>query len=269
MTGESEMGTCAGPSAALLLPVMTNGALRTLIVDDEPLAVERMQILCARIPGLQLVGTATDGEAALRMIRALAPDLLFLDIAMPGMTGLEVAAAVTDMASPPSVVFVTAFDQFAVAAFDAAATDYLLKPVAPERLAVAVERVLSRRALPQAERTAADASHYASEFWIPNRGELVRVAARDIERIEAERDYMRLHVGSRSWLLHETIAALEQRLDPAMFLRLHRSTIVRRDLIVRLAHDGQGSWTAELADGHEVRIGRTYLGSVRSAIGRG
>jgi two-component system response regulator AlgR len=250
--------------------------LKTLIVDDEPLAVERMQILCARIPALQLAGTASDGEAALRLIDALEPDLVFLDIAMPGMTGIDVANALERRAAAPAVVFVTAFDQFAVAAFDAAAVDYLLKPVAPDRLEKAVARVADRLA----ERRAALArgedgavaeampSRYAREFWVPNRGELARVAVTDIERIEAERDYMRLHSGSRSWLIHETIGALEARLDPAMFIRVHRSAIVRRDRVTRLAHDGQGNWTAELEGGQQLRIGRTYLASVRAAITR-
>ncbi len=246
--------------------------LKTLIVDDEPLAVERLQILCARVADVQLVGTASDGEAALRMIEALEPDLVFLDIAMPGMTGLDVANVLEGRASAPAIVFVTAFDEFAVAAFDAAAVDYLLKPVAPERLEKAVARVSDRL------RLAADApagapvaapSRYAQEFWVPNRGELARVAVADIERIEAERDYMRLHAGARSWLIHETIGALEARLDPAEFIRLHRSTIVRRDRIARLTHDGQGNWTAELSGGEQLRIGRTYLASVRASVTRG
>lgn len=247
--------------------------LKTLIVDDEPLAVERMQILCARIEGVQLVGTASDGEAALRLIEALEPDLLFLDIAMPGLTGLDVANALEGCASAPAIVFVTAFDQFAVAAFDAAAIDYLLKPVAPERLERAVQRVHDRRrqaeAAPVAPDGASPAQRYAQEFWVPNRGELTRVAVADIERIEAERDYMRLHAGNRSWLIHETIGALEARLDPALFIRLHRSAIVRRDRIIRLAHDGQGNWTAELTGGQQLRIGRTYLASVRASVTRG
>jgi two-component system response regulator AlgR len=113
------------------------------------------------------------------------------------------------------------------------------------------------------------AQRYAQEFWVPNRGELTRVAVADIDRIEAERDYMRLHAGSRSWLIHETIGALEARLDPALFIRLHRSAIVRRDRISRLAHDGQGNWTAELQSGEQLRIGRTYLASVRASITRG
>lgn len=237
--------------------------LKTLIVDDEPLAVERLQILCARLPELQLVGTASDGAQALRLVDALSPDLLLLDIAMPGMTGLEVAAALDGQARRPAILFVTAFDQFAVAAFDLAATDYLLKPVAPDRLEKAVARVLER--LAQAPAPAA-ADPWLREFWVPGRGELVRVAAADVERVEAERDYMRLHLPGRSFLIHETIGALEQRLDPTLFIRLHRSTIVRRDRIVRLTHDGLGNWAAELADGSEVRIGRTYLAAARASL---
>jgi two-component system response regulator AlgR len=250
------------------------GQLKTLIVDDEPLAVERMQILCARLPDVQLVGTAADGESAIRLIGALEPDLVFLDIAMPGMTGLDVANALEGQVKVPAVVFVTAFDQFAVAAFDAAAVDYLLKPVAPERLEKAVARVADRlrhaadEPRVEAARSAAGA-RYAREFWVPNRGEVTRVAVDDIDRIEAERDYMRLHAGNRSWLIHETIGALEARLDPAEFLRVHRSAIVRRDRIVRLAHDGQGNWTAELSGGQTLRIGRTYLSSVRGSVTRG
>ena len=246
--------------------------LKTLIVDDEPLAVERLQILCARVPGLQLVGTASDGEAALRLIEALAPDLVFLDIAMPGMTGIDVANVLEGRATAPAIVFVTAFDQYAVAAFDAAAVDYLLKPVAPERLEKAVQRVAERQRIAAeapVDSAPSTSARYAQEFWVPNRGELARVAVADIERIEAERDYMRLHAGSRSWLIHETIGALEARLNPAEFIRLHRSTIVRRDRIMRLAHDGQGNWTAELSGGQQLRIGRTYLASVRASVTRG
>jgi two-component system response regulator AlgR len=246
--------------------------LKTLIVDDEPLAVERMQILCARLQGVQLVGTASDGEAALRLIDALEPDLVFLDIAMPGLTGLDVANALEGRSVAPAIVFVTAFDQFAVAAFDAAAIDYLLKPVAPDRLEKAVQRVHDRRRLAEASplpESQPAAQRYAQEFWVPNRGELTRVAVADIDRIEAERDYMRLHAGNRSWLIHETIGALEARLDPGLFIRLHRSAIVRRDRITRLAHDGQGNWTAELQGGEQLRIGRTYLASVRASVTRG
>jgi two-component system response regulator AlgR len=243
-------------------------ALRTLIVDDEPLAIERLQIMCAELEKLALVGTASDGEAALRLVDALHPELVFLDISMPGLTGLDVARRIGAAGgAAPAIVFVTAHDHFAVAAFDTEAVDYLLKPVSHERLKKAVARVLGRRSAASDTGSAINgAAGHVREFWVPNRGELVRVAASDIERVEAERDYMRLVCGARSWLIHETISALEARLDPAMFIRLHRSTIVRRDRIVKLSHDGQGNWSAELACGHIARIGRTYLASVRAGI---
>lgn len=242
--------------------------LRTLIVDDEPLAVERMQILCARIPRLDLVGTANDGEAALRLAGALAPDLLLLDIAMPGLDGMGVARGLEGMAARPAIIFVTAFDRFAVAAFDVAAVDYLLKPVSADRLERAVERVAEKLAAAPPPAPTVEGPAYAEEFWVPWRSEVVRVAAQDIDRIEAERDYMRLHIGARSFLLHQTITALERRLDPARFIRLHRSAMVRRDFIAKLVHDGLGSWSATLADGTSLRIGRTYLAAAKGLAGK-
>lgn len=243
--------------------------LRTLVVDDEPLAIERLQILCAREPGVDLVGTASDGEAALRLVDALQPELLLLDISMPGLDGMGVARALQGRTVRPAVIFCTAFDQFAVAAFDVAAVDYLLKPVAPDRLARAVGRVREKlaTAVPPSAPAAAE-SPWTEEFWVPHRSEVIRIAAQDIDRIEAERDYMRLHVGQRSFLLHSTISDLERKLDPDRFIRLHRSTMVRRDRIVKLRHDGLGVWHADLADGTEVRIGRTYLPAARALMGR-
>jgi two-component system response regulator AlgR len=241
--------------------------LRTLIVDDEPLAVERLQMLCAREPRIALVGTASDGEAALRLIEGLEPDLVLLDIAMPLLDGIGVARAASRMASSPAVIFVTAFEGFAVEAFDLAAVDYLLKPVAHDRLSRAIDRVeqtLGNRGPASNEAP----SEWAEEFWVPHRAELVRIGAEQIDRIEAERDYMRLHVGPNSYLLHQTISALENRLDPQRFVRLHRSHIVRRDYIERLRHDGSGVWSACLSDGTEIRIGRTYLVNARAMAGR-
>lgn len=245
-----------------------DGTLRTLVVDDEPLAIERLQILCAQTPGVDLVGTATDGEAALRLVDALSPDLLLLDIAMPGLDGMGVARALEGRAHRPAVIFCTAYDQFAVAAFDVAAIDYVLKPVSGERLAKAVGRVRDVLRAPPPPPSQAGQTHYVDEFWVPHRSEMIRVAAADIDRIEAERDYMRLHIGTRSFLLHQTISELERRLDPDHFIRLHRSTIVRRDFIAKLRHDGLGVWHADLADGSAVRIGRTYLGPAKAIAGR-
>jgi two-component system response regulator AlgR len=252
--------------------------MRTLIVDDEPLAIERMQILCTRIPALQIVGTAADGAAALRLVEALTPDLVMLDMTMPELDGLGVARALARQTPRPAVIFVTAHDHFAVEAFDCDAVDYVLKPVAQDRLERAVERALARRAGGEAAATIAppsptpapepSANQWIEEFWVPHRSELVRVAATDIDRIDAERDYVRLHVGSRSYLMLHTIQRLEDRLDPSRFIRLHRSTIVRRDRILGLRHDGLGVWSAELADGTMLRIGRTYLAKAKAMAGR-
>jgi two-component system response regulator AlgR len=241
--------------------------LRTLIVDDEPLAVERMQILCAGIPEIDLIGTASDGEAALRLIDALGPDLVLLDIAMPHRDGIGVAAALAELAHRPAVIFCTAFEQHAVAAFDVAAVDYVLKPVSAERLARAIGRAREVAGRGRGEPQAAS-SRWIEEFWVPHRSEMVRVSAGDIERVDAERDYMRLGVGGRSYLIHQTITELERRLDPERFIRLHRSTIVRKDRIAKLRHDGLGVWHAELTDGDLVRIGRTYQAAAKAIMAK-
>ncbi len=242
--------------------------MRTMIVDDEPLAIERLQIMCAQIPCLNLVGTATDGAAALRMVPALKPDLVLLDIAMPGLDGMEVARTLEQSDPRPSVIFVTAFDQFAVAAFDVSAVDYLLKPVAQDRLERAVARARAETTAPPPPAPDAGQTRWATEFWVPHRAEIVRIAASEIDLIEAERDYMRLHVGARSYLLHQTITELERRLDPAEFVRLHRSTIARRGHIAGFRHETGGAWLAQLKDGKELRIGRTYLANARAIAGR-
>ncbi|MEL7187954.1 MAG: LytTR family DNA-binding domain-containing protein [Pseudomonadota bacterium] len=246
-------------------------ALRTLIVDDEPLAVERIQVICAEIPAINVVGTASDGAAALRLAEKLEPDLVLLDMTMPEMDGLGVAAQLAKSENPPAVIFVTAHDHFAVEAFDLEAIDYVLKPVSSDRLARAIERALARRG----ERKEA-ASEWLDELWVPHRSELLRVAVSEVHRIDAERDYVRLHVGqaesegqdSRSYLLLQTIAGLEARLDPDKFIRIHRSTILRRDNIRGLRHDGLGVWSAELMNGDALRIGRTYLAKVKKMAGR-
>jgi len=241
--------------------------LRVMVVDDEPLAVERLQLLLARCPGASVVGTANDGEAALRIAEAVSPDVVLLDIAMPGMDGIDVARALSESPIDPAVVFVTAFDNFAVAAFDVAAIDYLMKPVEHHRLERALERVGAHLAGDRRP-TGRRAPAHVEEFWVPDMSGLVRIAATDIERITAERDYMRLHVGARSWLIHRTIAKLEEDLDPALFIRVHRSVIVRRDAITGLYRDDAGHWTARLRDGGEQRIGRSYIDNVKKLAGR-
>ncbi len=255
--------------------------LRTLIVDDEPLAVERIQVICADIPSINVIGTASDGAAALRLAEALSPDLILLDMTMPELDGLGVARALSDMKTkfkrPPAVIFVTAHEDFAVEAFDLDAIDYVLKPVAADRLARAIGRAIDRKTetMPEGGRAS---SEWLNELWVPHRSELLRIAVSQVSRIDAERDYVRLHVcakdgadGARTYLLLQTIAGLEKKLDPAQFIRIHRSTILRKDRIHGLRHDGLGVWSAEVQNGSELealRIGRTYLSKVKAMAGR-
>ncbi len=244
-------------------------ALRILIADDEPLAAERLQVLLARTKGATLVGTASDGESAVSMAEALSPDLLLLDIAMPGLDGIDVARSLASQHPTPAVVFVTAFDQFAVAAFEVAAVDYLMKPVEPDRLQRAVDRAIDyiehHKASPA---ISVPSSEWIEEFWASDLTGLVRIASKDIDRVSAERDYMRLHVGRRSWLIHHSMTALEEGLDPSLFVRLHRSAIVRRDFISGFSRNPSGRWIARLADGTEQPVGRLYSDRVRAIAGR-
>lgn len=243
--------------------------LRTMIVDDEPLAVERLALLCSEQSAIEVVGTANDGVAALRLAQQLTPDLIFLDIGMPKMDGINAARALGLMDKKPAIILVTAYDNFAVEAFDLDIVDYVLKPVSGERLGRAINRALHGKdvGIGKASGQQKD-SGYASEFWVSHRAELIRIAAMDIERIEAERDYMRLHTAGRSYLLHQTISALEERLNPEQFQRIHRSHIVRRDLITGLRHEGGGVWHALLGDDMSMRIGRKYLSEVKRLAGK-
>jgi len=248
---------------------MSEAALRVLIADDEPLAAERLQLLLARCEGIDLVGTATDGESTVRMAQALVPDLLLLDIAMPGLDGIGVAKALAETRPSPAVIFITAFDQFAVAAFEVEAVDYLMKPVEPQRLQRAIDRgrdYLERRETKPTARP--EPSAHLQEFWASDLTGLVRIASRDIDRVSAERDYMRLHVGRRSWLIHHSMAALEDGLDPELFVRLHRSAIVRKDFIAGFTRNPSGRWIARLSDGTEQPVGRLYSDRVRAIAGR-
>ncbi|MFN5129394.1 MAG: LytR/AlgR family response regulator transcription factor [Sphingomonadaceae bacterium] len=244
--------------------------LRTLIVDDEPLAIERLQILSADHPMIEIVGTANDGVEALRIAQTLTPDLIFLDIGMPRMNGINAARALGLMPKRPAIILITAYDNFAVEAFDLDIVDYVLKPVSSERLGRAIMRATgapdAKTHVPQI--LAKTNGRYAHEFWVSHRAELIRVAVADIERVEAERDYMRLHTNGRSYLLHQTISALEQRLDPERFQRIHRSHIVRSDLITGLRHEGGGVWQALLGEEHSMRIGRKYLADVKRLAGK-
>ena len=242
--------------------------LRVLIADDEPLAAERLQLLLARADGAQLVGTASDGDSAINLTDALHPDVLLLDIAMPGLDGIGVARALAAQKPSPAVVFVTAFDHFAVAAFEVEAVDYLMKPVEPGRLQRALDRARAYLGARTDQPHAGKSSQWLEEFWASDLSGLVRIAAQDVDRVSAERDYMRLHVGRRSWLIHHSMAALEEGLNPDLFVRLHRSAIVRKDLITGFTRNQSGRWIARLADGSEQPVGRLYSDRVRAIAGR-
>ncbi len=250
---------------------MDEPPLRILIADDEPLATERLQLLLARNVGVDLVGTASDGDSAVRLAETLNPDAVLLDIAMPGLDGIDVARALARRRPSPAVIFITAFDQFAVAAFEVAAVDYLMKPIEPARLTSALDRArlhVKHRHEQEVARDSTDVTPFLDEFWASDRTGLVRIASRDIDRITAERDYMRLHVGARSWLIHHSMASLEERLDPQIFVRLHRSAIVRREFIAGFSRNPSGRWIARLADFSEQPVGRLYADRVRSIAGR-
>jgi two-component system, LytTR family, response regulator AlgR len=242
--------------------------LRVLIADDEPLAAERLQLLLLRSDGAQLVGTASDGESAINLTEALHPDVLLLDIAMPGLDGIGVARALAAQDPSPAVVFVTAFDHFAVAAFEVQAVDYLMKPVDPLRLQRALDRARTYLRARAGQQHPGKTSQWLEEFWASDLSGLVRIAAQDVDRVSAERDYMRLHVGRRSWLIHHSMAALEEGLNPELFVRLHRSAIVRKDFITGFTRNQSGRWIARLADGTEQPVGRLYSDRVRAIAGR-
>ena len=217
---------------------------------------------------MAMSSSRTSGDSAVRMAEALEPDALLLDIAMPGLDGIDVARAIATPLVSPAVVFVTAFDQFAVAAFEVEAVDYLMKPVDPARLQRALDRARNYLQQRTGDRAPGKISQWLEEFWASDLSGLVRIAAKDVDRVSAERDYMRLHVGRRSWLIHHSMAALEEGLDPELFVRLHRSAIVRKDFITGFTRNPSGRWIARLGDGEEQPVGRLYSDRVRAIAGR-
>ena len=255
--------------------------LRVLTVDDEPLALQRLAWSLAEFPDVELVGEARSGREALELVRALRPNLLMLDIDMPPPGGLDVVAAL-DSDQPLEVVFVTAFDEFAVRAFELSATDYLLKPVVHARLERALARSRARLDARESDSRVAElkdvveqlrkARHapaearYVTEFWVTDRDARVRIPVQKIERIEAYGDYVRLFVGERERLLRATLSELEGRLDPGLFIRIHRSQIVRRDQITALRRNGTGRVHAVLADGSEHPVSRGQLPALRQKL---
>jgi DNA-binding LytR/AlgR family response regulator len=247
--------------------------LRLLLADDEPLALRRMRLALQDIPDVEIVGAASDGAQAIDAMKALRPDVVLLDIKMPLADGFEVANAVEDSGGP-AVIFVTAFDSYALQAFETSAVDYLLKPVEFERLNSALMRARERRAAKDAGRRAEelasvlealrkeaderDGPRYEKEFWIRDRGRFLRVPVADVERIEAERDYVRLYWEGRTLLHRETMSHLEEKLDPNVMLRVHRSAFVNWKRLKAVRRDHNGRLMAVLDSGDEVAVSRAY-----------
>ncbi|TFW20397.1 response regulator transcription factor [Massilia arenosa] len=231
--------------------------MRCLIVDDEPLAIQVLRSLAERTGGLEIVGTAQHARAAMHAIATLRPELVLLDIGMPGASGIDVARELRAHEQPPLVVFVTAYDHFAAQAFDLDVTDYVLKPVQQDRFA----RALGRAAERHAQRTD------QAVLWLPYAGTMQRVPLTDVLQLDAERDYVRVVTADRTYLMRGTLTDLEQRLPPGNFLRVHRSTILRTDRISGLRHVGAGTWDILDSEGEPVRIGRSYLDQVRAHLG--
>lgn len=255
--------------------------LRLLLADDEPLALRRIRLALQGIPDVEVVGAARDGAEAISAMRTLRPDVVLLDIKMPLADGFEVANAV-EAAGGPAVIFVSAYDSYAVRAFETSAVDYLVKPVEFERLASALDRARARRAEQSAGRRAKELAavldvlkreaderegpRYEREFWIRDRGRFLRVPVADVERIEAERDYVRLYWEGRTLLHRETMSHLEQKLDPNVMLRVHRSAFVNWNRLVAVRRDANGRLMAVLNSGEEVPVSRAYAQRVMAEM---
>lgn len=260
--------------------------MRVLLVDDEPLALDRLKVGFDAIEDVEVAGTASDGVEAVEKIRALAPDLIILDIQMPGRSGMEIARALRPEECRPEVIFVTAFDRFATDAFEVEAADYLLKPVAFDRLRLGVERARRRRALREAEGRVAELgatlaalrsdaravpapaaeSRYDQGIWVPGRQGAVLVPVSMIDWIEAARDYVLLNTSLKSHILRARMNDIEQRLDPALMLRIHRSHIVRIGAVVGVERPGKGALRVVLSDGAVLQVGPNYQANVEAVL---
>jgi two-component system LytT family response regulator len=246
--------------------------IRALIADDEPLAREWVMSAIAEDPDLDVIGEAGDGFEAAEAIRRLKPDLVFLDVQMPGLDGFGVLEALSPE-EIPAVVFVTAFDQYAVRAFETQAVDYLMKPFSRERVEEAVRRVrelVKGRSLEDfresiakiVEKVRRDRS-YPEWVLLKAEGKNVFVKVRDIDWIESSRNNVRIHVGPTLYLLHETTTAIASRLDPKRFLRIHRSAIVNIERIRELHPWFNGDYAVILRDGTQLTLSASYRDRLR------
>jgi two-component system, LytTR family, response regulator len=248
--------------------------MRVLVVDDEPLARRGIVKRLSAHADVQLIGEAGDGEAALSAIVDSAPDLVFMDVQMPGMSGFE-ALGLLPPRERPLTIFLTAYDQFALRAFEVHALDYLLKPIDDERFVEALDRARGMLAAHRGSNQVADLqalvtvqgdASYAARFAIRIGHRMVFIAVADVDWIEAMGDYAGLHVAGKVHLLRERLHLLARRLDPAQFVRIHRSTIVRADRIAEMEVLSNRDSLLRLRDGTPLRASRTYGDALRAAI---
>lgn len=239
--------------------------MRVLIVDDEPLARRGIRARLKEHADIEVVGECEDGKSAIQAIVSASPDLVFLDVQMPGMNGFEVLRSVPD-ALMPHVIFVTAFEAHAIQAFELHALDYVLKPVTRERFAVALEHARKRLGQVQKLDVAAriirliqqEGNCYASRFPVKTGARIRIVEAHDVDWIAAAGDYAELHVNGHAYLIAETMASLERKLDPSRFARIHRSRFVNLARVAELRTMPNGEYLVLLQDGTQHRASRTY-----------
>ncbi len=255
--------------------------IRTILVDDEKLAIQGMQLRLEAHPDVEIVDTCVNGREAIRSIKTHKPDLVFLDIQMPGFDGFSVIQGLMDV-EPPLVVFVTAYSDHAIRAFDAQATDYLVKPVEEDRLSATLERVRARlserKGAEEAGRLKEALAEHAPDVHdemsetadapaagrferlinIKDQGQIFRVDVDTIERIDAAGDYMCIYTNGDTLILRQTMKDLERRLDPRRFQRVHRSAIVNLDLVRQVKPHTNGECFLVLESGAQVKVSRSY-----------
>ena len=259
--------------------------LRVLTIDDETLALRRLKLLLQAMPYVEHVGEASSCAEALAEIAALAPDVVLLDIKMRDGDGFEVVEALAERPNPPAVIFITAFDHYAVRAFESAVADYLLKPVERERLARALRRARHQlRAMDAEQRLSemqeivrnlrslggtAGGQAFETEFWLRGSAGLARVPVDAIDCVSSEDDYVAIHTMSGSHLMRGSIRQFEARVEPGLFVRVHRRWLVRKSAITELRTPRLGSSEVLLRTGKRLPVGRVYLKLLRQGMREG
>jgi len=254
---------------------MADARIRTLIVDDEPLALRRLRALLADEPDIEIVGEAVNGTEAVRGITTDRPDLVFLDVQMPGLDGFDVLRATASI-HQPFVVFVTAHDEHAIRAFEVQAVDYLLKPVIEARFREAVRRAVVRlrgestadiaRQMAQFLERVAPAPARGGRIAVKRDGRVNFVRVEDIDWVEADGDLVRVHAGKEAHTIRETMAQIEAKLPAERFMRVHRSIIVNTERVREVQPWFKGDYVLIMHDGTKLRSGRTYRQSVQALI---